>query len=721
MTADSAEELHSKHASREPAGSRRRSLLPCAAVSALVCTAGLVPAFAGTAVPAVAGAAAAARLAAEHGDVANDADGAGAAIPGSGWFDGPTPATADAGRRSAAWDSEPATAAAALLAQGRPARDLSDLSLEQLGSIVVTSVSRRRERLADVSASIFVISAQDIHRAGATTLGEALRLAPNLNVARADTAQYAISARGFNNVLANKMLVLIDGRTVYSPLFSGVFWEAQDVMLEDVERIEVISGPGATIWGSNAVNGVINIITRPARDTQGGLVSVGAGNRERSAAARYGASIGDRVHYRIYAKKFDLDPSERADGESILDRQRHTQAGLRAEWEQGDDVVTLIGNVYEGDVGSVGGARDFTGSNLLGRWTRRFADGGGLRLRGYYDRTDRNHADSFVERLDTYDLEFQHTLRPRGAHVLTWGAGYREARDRVGNSAAQAFIPANRDMRWRNLFLQDEISLHEDVSLTLGFKVETNPFTGSEKLPSARIAWRLAPGHTAWAGLSRAVRAPSRIDRDLYIPGVAPYLLSGNTSFRAEVSDVLQLGYRAQPTRNLSWSATIFHHEHSRLRSLLPVGDGVILANDYEGETTGFETWASYQVNRAWRLVAGLVLLNQDLRLRPGATDVGGTAALGNDPSHWWSLRSSFDISPRQNLDVMVRRVGELKAPAVPAYTAVDARYGLRINRELEAGLVLRNLFDSRHAEWGPAENRVEFERSVLLQLSWQL
>ena len=619
-----------------------------------------------------------------------------------------------------AWNDDPA-ARAALLAQARPAGDLSDLSLEQLSSIVVTSVSRRRERLADVPASIFVISAQDIHRAGATTISEALRLAPNLNVARADTAQYAVSARGFNNVLANKMLVLIDGRTVYSPLFSGVFWEAQDVMLEDVDRIEVISGPGATIWGSNAVNGVINIITRPARDTQGSLVSVGAGNRERSAAARYGARVGERVHYRIYAKKFDLDSSERTDGLSLRDRQRQTQAGMRAEWQQGSDLVTLIGNVYEGDVGSIGGERDFSGTNLLGRWTRQFADGGSLRLRAYYDRTDRNHAASFVERLDTYDIELQHTLRPSGAHRLTWGAGYREARDRVGNSAAQALIPANRDMRWRNLFLQDEIALQEDVSLTLGFKVETNPFTGSENLPSARIAWRLTPGRTAWAALSRAVRAPSRIDRDLYIPGEAPYLLSGNTSFRAEVSDVLELGYRAQPTRELSWSATVFHHQHSWLRSLQPVGNGVILANDYKGETTGIESWASYQVSRAWRLGAGLVLLDHDLRLRSGATDVGGIAALGNDPSHWWSLRSSFDISPRQHLDVMVRRVGALKTPPVPAYFAVDARYGLQITGELEAGLVLRNLFDPGHAEWGPAENRVEHERSVMVQLSWRL
>ena len=276
-------------------------------------------------------------------------------------------------------------------------------------------------------------------------------------------------------------------------------------------------------------------------------------------------------------------------------------------------------------------------------------------------------------------------------------------------------------MRWRNLFLQDEIAVQEDVSLTLGFKVEVNPFTGSETLPSARIAWRLAPGHTAWAGLSRAVRAPSRIDRELYLPGNAPYLLAGNETFGAEVSDVLELGYRAQPTRELSWAATLFHHDHSRLRSLQPQAGGAIFANDFKGQTTGIETWASYQVSRSWRLSGGLVLLDQDLRLASGATDVGGVAALGNDPSHWWSLRSSYDISSNQHLDVMVRRVGALETPQVPAYTAVDARYGLKISRDVEAGLVLRNLFDSRHAEWGTAENRVEHERSALVQVSWRL
>ena len=606
-------------------------------------------------------------------------------------------------------------------ADTRTSRDLSQLSLEQLSAIVVTSVSRRRERLADVSSSVFVISARDIQRSGATTVGEALRLAPNLNVARADTARYAISARGFNNVLANKMLVLIDGRAVYSPLFSGVFWESQHVMLEDVERIEVISGPGATIWGSNAVNGVINIITHASRDTQGALVSAGLGNREKAVAARYGGTLGERGHYRIYAKRFDLKESERADGADVGDRLQHTQAGFRADWRGVSQQFSLLADVYEGDVGRLPLVRDFSGGNLMARWHKQFEDGARLRVQGYYDHTNRDHADTFKERLDTFDVEVQHSLRPMGAHLLTWGAGHREARDRVTNSASQAFVPATRDLRWRNVFVQDEIALQDNLNLTLGAKLESNSFTGREWLPSARLAWRFAPEHTAWAALSRAVRAPSRIDRELYIPGNAPYFLAGNPTFGSEVSNVLQIGYRGQPFRALSWSATVFHHEHSRLRSLRPLPGGAIFANDLEGRTSGLESWASYQVNRAWRLIAGFVVLDQDLRLRAGGVDFGGEAALGNDPSHWWTLRSRLDITSRHQLDVTVRRVGALKLPEVPAYTAVDARFGWQVSREIEVGLVLRNLFDPNHPEWGAAPNRVEHQRSALFQLLWRL
>ena len=413
--------------------------------------------------------------------------------------------------------------------------------------------------------------------------------------------------------------------------------------------------------------------------------------------------------------------SERADGSSLDDRYKHTQAGIRADWRGVSQRFTLLADVYDGDVGQLPGARDFSGANLQAQWSRQLGDGASLRVRAYYDRTNRDHADAFRERLDTFDIEIQHTLRPLGAHRFTWGAGQRDSRDRVTNSAAQAFVPAVRNLRWRNVFIQDEIALRDDVSLTLGAKIEDNVFTGGEFLPTARIAWRLAPGHTAWTSVSRAVRAPARIDRDVYFPGNAPFLLAGNSSFESEVSNVLELGYRGQPTPALSWSATVFHHEHSRLRSLRPQPGGAVFANDLEGRTTGIETWASYQVSRPWRVSGGVVLLDQDLRVKPGGLDVGGIAALGNDPSHWWTLRSSLDITSQHRFDLTVRRVGALKLPAVPAYTAVDARFGWTISRVLTAGLVLRNLFDPKHPEWGVAANRVEHERSALLQLSWRL
>ncbi|MCI3951985.1 MAG: hypothetical protein K0R53_1482, partial [Burkholderiales bacterium] len=305
-----------------------------------------------------------------------------------------------------------------------PARDLADLSLEELSNIEVTSVSRRAERLSDAPASIFVITREDIRRSGVTSLPEALRLAPNLQVARVNASSYAISARGFNNSIGNKLLVLIDGRTVYTPLFSGVFWDAQDVMLEDVERIEVISGPGATLWGSNAVNGVINVTTRPARDTQGALVSAGAGNLERGGAVRYGAALGGGGHVRLYGKYFDRDNTERADGSPVRDAWDKGQFGFRADWGGADRSFTLQGDAYRGELEQAApGQIKLEGMNLLGRWNHHLGDGSNLRFQAYYDHTQRNQPGTFREELDIFDVELQHALKPLGAHALVWGGG----------------------------------------------------------------------------------------------------------------------------------------------------------------------------------------------------------------------------------------------------------------------------------------------------------
>jgi len=610
---------------------------------------------------------------------------------------------------------------AAVAYGAQPTRDLADLSLEELSAIEVTSVSRRIERLSDAPASIFVITRDDIRRAGVTSLPEALRLAPNLQVARVNSSAYAISARGFNNSIGNKLLVLIDGRTVYTPLFSGVFWDAQDVMLEDIERIEVISGPGATLWGTNAVNGVINVTTRPAADTRGALISAGAGNLERGAAVRYGAALGANADFRLYGKFFDRDNTKRADGTPVRDAADKGQFGFRADWGGGERTFTLQGDAYRGDLEqSAPGRTKLEGLNLLARWNQRLGDGSSLRVQGYYDRSERDQQNVFREELDIFDLELQHALKPLGAHTIVWGGGYRYANDRVGNSAVLAFLPAERNLEWWNAFVQDEIALSPRLALTLGTRLEGNSYTGVEVLPSARLAWKAAADRLLWGAISRAVRSPSRLDREFFI-FVPPLPLNGGPNFRSEVSNVTELGYRAQPSSRYSYSLTAFYQDHDRLRSVEPApGGGFVLDNKIEGSTYGVEGWAHYRLTDRWRLSGGGVLLKQQLRLKAESRDVAGVSALGNDPAHQWILRAGFEPAPRHEVDVALRRVGALPNPSVPAYTAVDARWGWRPQRNFEVSLTLNNLFDAQHPEFGAPATRSEFERSIFLKVLWR-
>ncbi|HSV52510.1 MAG TPA: TonB-dependent receptor, partial [Burkholderiaceae bacterium] len=390
-------------------------------------------------------------------------------------------------------------------AAGTKVAALADLSLEELGRIEVTSVSRRAERLSDAAASIFVITSESIRRSGATTLPEALRLAPNLQVTRLNASQYAISARGFNNAIGNKLLVLIDGRTVYAPFFSGVFWDQQDVMLEDVERIEVISGPGATLWGANAVNGVINVITRSSADTQGGLVVLEGGNRERGAAFRYGGALGADGHFRLFAKTAKADHTSTAAGARVADGQERTHLGWRADWGEAAHGFTLQGDAYSAktdDRGSLGpfrlGPIEVSGANLLARLTRRLDDGSDFRVQAYYDHTDRIDAFAFQPKERIFDIEFQHGLQLK-AHRILWGGGYRQDRDDIRTGSFFGFVPPARTTRWKNLFIQDEFALGEHLNLVLGAKLESNPFTGTESLPSARLEWKLSERSMVWS------------------------------------------------------------------------------------------------------------------------------------------------------------------------------------------------------------------------------
>jgi iron complex outermembrane receptor protein len=606
-----------------------------------------------------------------------------------------------------------ALAACAASAQAQPASraGLADLSLEELANLKVTSVSRRAEPLSAAPASIFVITSDDIRRSGATSLPEALRLAPSLHVARVDARQYAISARGFNSTVANKLLVLIDGRAVYTPLFSGVFWDAQDTLLEDIERIEVISGPAGTLWGANAVNGVINVITKQATDTRGTLAYAGGGNEESGLGTRHGLRLDNGGGLRVYGKGFGRDSTVRASGADVPDQWQSGQAGFRADWGAGTDSYTLQGDAYQGkaDQAAPGDIR-ISGGNLLARWQRQLAGGDRVQVQAYFDNTHRDLPGTLAERLDTYDIEFQHALAVGRDHLLAWGGGHRMARDRVTNMGVQ-FLPATRDLNWTNVFVQDEYRWSDALRFTAGVKAEHNPYTGTELLPSARLAWRLDESRLLWAAASRAVRAPSRIDREFFIPGLA-----GGPDFRSEISKVFEIGYRSQASTRASYSITAFHSLHEHLRSI----EGTVLGNRMEGESTGLEAWGKLQITPRWRLSAGGTLLDQDLRLEPGSSDTRGVSAAGNDPKRQFSLRSSHELGAGRELDLLVRYVSALPDPAVPSYTAFDARYAWRPRAGLELSVSVQNLFDERHPEFGSAGSRAEIERGVFVKATWQ-
>jgi iron complex outermembrane receptor protein len=613
--------------------------------------------------------------------------------------------------------------APAFSAEPPQSRDLADLSIEELGNIQVTSVSKHAERLLDAPAAIFVITGEDIRRSGATRLPEALRLAPNLEVARASASSYAISARGFNDTIADKLLVLIDGRIVYTPLFSGVFWDAQDVMLEDVERIEVISGPGAALWGANAVNGVINVITRRSSDTQGGYAYRHGGNLERGLGARYGGTLEGGASYRVYGRFFDVFNTARENGATASDGWGKAQVGFRSDWGTTANGVTLQGDVYRGKLAqAIGDDSSISGGNLLGRWNRDLTEWGRLQIQVFFDNTKREVPGTFAERLNIFDLEFLHGLRAIGAHALTWGGGYRHGDDRVTNSTLLQFLPADRSMRWANLFAQDEIALKDNLRLTLGGKFEDNYYTGTDFLPSARLAWKPRPERLLWGAVSRAVRAPSRIDRDLFATLVSPSgptPLKGGPDFVPEVAKVFEVGYRAQPTPQATYSISLFHNVYDKLRSVEPApGGGVVLGNKMEGTADGLEAWGSYQAARNWRLSAGAFFLRQRLRFKPGSGDTN-VAAAGNDPKRQYTLRSSLDLPASTQLDVGIRHVAALPNPGVPAYTAVDIRWAWRLPHELELAVVGQNLFKRSHAEFGTAAARSEMARGGYVGLKW--
>ena len=626
--------------------------------------------------------------------------------------------------------------------------ELKQLNVEDLMNVEVTSVTRHPEKLIEAASAIQVITQEDIRRSGATSIPEALRLADNLQVAQKNSHDWAISARGFNTALANKLLVMIDGRTVYTPLYSGVFWDVQDYVLADIDRIEVISGPGGTLWGANAVNGVINIITKSAKDTQGLYVQAGGGSRpEDLADVRYGGALNPDTQFRFYGKYFERGPEVLANGDSSSDAWRQGRGGFRVDSDASAiDKLTVQGDVYEGHENEqTGGTSDTSGENVLGRWSRRISDTSDLGLQTYVDRTYTSNPAAplivnglefagpgiFQDELTTYDVDFQHRLRIGTANSVVWGLGFRYSHDVVSNAPSLAFLPPTLDRDLYSLFAQDEIALRPDLSLTVGSKLERNDYTGFEVEPNVRLSWLLNSNQALWSAISRAVRTPSRIDQD-FSEAAPPHfvILEGGSDFKSESVVAYELGYRVQFDQQLSASVSSFFNHYNDIRSttitpatLLPF----FFANGLEGDTYGLEFTSNYQATDTWSLHAGYTLLKEHLHVKPGQIDINDALNETADPQHQFSLRSSLNLPRHTEFDTALRWVDTLHTNngpvvgTVPSYFELDTHLAWHASDRLEFALVGQNLLHNRHPEYGfPEPSRPEIERSAYGKFTWR-
>lgn len=593
------------------------------------------------------------------------------------------------------------------------------MSFEELMNIEVTSVSKRPEKLSEVASAIQVITQEDIHRSGATTLPEALALAPNLQVAKYNSYAWVISARGFNNVFSNKLLVMIDGRTVYSPLFAGVYWDAQSVPLQDIDRIEVISGPGGTLWGANAVNGVINIITKKAKDTRGLYVSAAAGNYLHDQfSARYGGAIGSSITYRVYLQRQDIDPTLKANRRVNTDNWDLNQGGLRMDYDAGGpDKISFQANFEGGTEHTQPGPSSFDEQDVMAQWAHVFSERSDLQLKAYYDRSWRRDLPSTInDQIETYDIDLQHHFRIGKSNDLLWGGEYRFMKDASQNTTTfVGFLPARKDMQLYNFFVQDDIKLIPDFfKLTLGTKLLNDIYTGFELQPSARLTWTPGQQQTVWAAVSRAVRAPSRIDVDYHIPTypVPPTTqnVGGGPNFVSEKLIAYELGYRVQASQKVSLSLATFYNVYDDLYSVevVPNTKTYLIQNGMKGNSQGFELSGVWQLFDNWRLRGGYTFFNKNISDKPGHSF--DTSYEGTDPKHQAVLQSMFDLSKYFQLDLTGRYISSRPfsvlagVPAVAAYSNLDVRLTWHPGK-MEFSLVGQNIVNPNHVEF--AFNRI--------------
>lgn len=614
-------------------------------------------------------------------------------------------------------------------------KELLNLSLEQLTNIEVTSVSKKSEKATEAAAAIFVITQDDIRRSGHTSIPELLRMVPGLSVARSNSHGWAITSRGTSNQFANKLLVLIDGRSVYTPLFSGVYWDIQDVVLQDIERIEVIRGPGATLWGANAVNGVINIITKSAKDTQGALASASVGTLDRSLNdVRYGVKIGDDAYVRMYAKYDDHDEFHTLTNAKSNDKWNKMQSGFRSDVTSGNMAYTLQGDIYHAGESSIRYLPDASGApfisirnnreiaegaNVLGRLTYKESQASTWTLQMYFDNTQRDNTISLGDHdsHNTYDLDLQQSWTGLERHEIVWGAGYRLITDEAKGTFYTFLNPSHRNDNLFSAFIQDKIALvPEEFFMTLGTKFERNDYTGFELQPSARLTWLISSNQTLWASAAHAVRTPNRFsDGTLLLDaatfgGAAYIAVIPNSAQESEKLNAYELGYRIQPLKTVSLDATTYFNDYARLitsslgapTAINIPGFGVTPivplspVNGNSGTTSGFELAANWDPTSYWQLTGSYTRLNFVLK----TAEAAGFTVKGLSPKNQYNIRSSLQLPHNLEMDNAVYYVDKLTGSTVPSYVRFDTRLAWKPMDGLELSLVGQNLFDKRHQEF---------------------
>ena len=643
--------------------------------------------------------------------------------------------------------------------------DVTTMSVEDLMNMQVTSVSKRTQKVADAAAAVYVITQEDIRRSGATNIPEALRLAPGIQVARIDENKWAISSRGFNGRFADKLLVLIDGRSVYTPLFSGVYWNVQDVMLEDVDRIEVIRGPGATLWGANAVNGVINIITKSARNTQAGLATAGGGNELRGFSnLRYGGTVNQDAYYRAYAKYFNVGSSTNPIGGNGTDNWDSLRGGFRGDWNpSGPDQVTLQGDMYRSHYGELltipslnspysstfPNAGAISGGNILGRWAHNFGNSS-TSLQVYFDNTNISENSLFADHQNIFDIDFQHSFHLTDSQAVIWGVGYRSIGDSNDSSFTVSLQPNHNQLNQFSGFAQDEISLLDKrVQLTLGSKLEHNDFTGLEVEPNARLLWNMTPNQSIWTAISRAVRTPALTERGLQLvsavippggpgnptPLAAEANVYGSNQFQSEDLLAYEVGYRVQVANNVSADIATFYNNYTHLRSAEPGAPFVqtdptplhlvvpfVASNKMHGGTYGAELFTEYKVIPQWKLSGSYSYLQMDIRKDATSLDPTPDNPDMSSPRHQFYVRSSLDVFRKLEHDFTVRYVDDLPGLSIPSYYSVDTHFSYALPRSFELSIGSQNLLNHQHLEFVPDFINVsptEVKRSIYGSITW--